>query len=71
MDFLKNEKRFDFLYGRKPFAELEYEVSYEENENVLTTTYLFPDGLKITNIATKYDNAYEWVNLSKKDLPLI
>ena len=62
MDFLKNEKRFDFLYGGKPFAELEYEVCYEENENALTTTYIFPDGLKITNIATKFDNAYEWVN---------
>ena len=57
MDFLRNEKRFDFLYGGKPFAELVYEVHYEENENVLTTTYLLADGLKITNIATKYDNA--------------
>ena len=62
MDFLRNEKRFDFLYGGKAFAELEYKVSYEENENVLITTYVFPDGLKITNISTKYDNAYEWVN---------
>ena len=62
MDFLRNEKRFDFLYGGKAFAELEYEVSYEENGNVLTTIYLFSDGLKITNIATRYDNAYEWVN---------
>ena len=62
MDFLRNEKRFDFLYGGKAFAELEYKVSYEENENMLKTTYLLADGLKITNIATKYDNAYEWVN---------
>ena len=62
MDFLRNEKRFDFLYGGKAFVELEYEVHYEEKENVLTSTYVFQDGLKITNIATKYDNAYEWVN---------
>ena len=62
MDFLRNEKRFDFLYGGKAFAELEYSVHSEENENVLITTYVFPDGLKITNISTKYDNAYEWVN---------
>lgn len=62
MDFLRNEKRFDFLYGGKAFAELEYSVHSEENENVLITTYVFSDGLKITNVSTKYNNAYEWVN---------
>ena len=62
MEFLKNQKRFDFLYGGKPFEELTYEVSQTEEGNVLTTTYLFQDGLKITNIATKHGEAYEWVN---------
>ena len=62
MEFLKKNRRFDFLYGGKAFEELEYEVSQKEEGNVLTTTYLLPDGLKITNIATKFDNAYEWVN---------
>lgn len=62
MEFLKNQKRFDFLYGGKPFEELTYEVSQIEEGNVLTTTYLFEDGLKITNIAKKHGDAYEWVN---------
>lgn len=62
MNFLKNNPRFDFLYGGKSFAELEYQVTQTQNENMLTTVYCFTDGLKITNIATKYENAYEWVN---------
>ena len=62
MEFLRNQKRFDFLYGGKPFEELTYELSQTQEENVLTTTYLFQDGLKITNIATKHGDAYEWVN---------
>ena len=62
MEFLKNQKRFDFLYGGKSFEELTYEVSQTEEGNVLTTTYLFQDGLKITNTATKHGDAYEWVN---------
>lgn len=62
MEFLKGQKRFDFVYGGKPFEELDYEVFQKEEGNVLTTTYIFSDGLKITNIATKYGEAYEWVN---------
>ena len=75
MEFLKKEKRFDFLYGGKPFAELEYEVSQTKAENVLTTTYFFKDGFKITNIAKKYGTAYEWVswfeNTGEKDTEII
>ena len=62
MDFLKKQKRFDFLYGGIPFSELEYEVCRKEEGDVLTTEYVFADGLKITNVATKYGDAYEWVN---------
>ncbi len=62
MEFLKNNRRFDFLYGGKSFSELDCTITQTENENVLTTTYGFADGLKITNIATKYGDAYEWVN---------
>jgi len=62
MEFLKNNRRFDFLYGGKSFANLDCKITQTQNENILTTVYCFADGLKITNIATKYENAYEWVN---------
>lgn len=62
MEFLKDNRRFDFLYGEKPFSELDCNMVQTENGNVLTTTYTLLDGLKITNIATKHDDAYEWVN---------
>lgn len=62
MNFLKTGRRFDFLYGEKPFAELDCNMVQAESENVLTTTYTFSDGLKITNIASKHGDAYEWVN---------
>jgi len=62
MEFLKNNRRFDFVYGGKPFAELSYETHQTEDGDTLTTVYTLPDGLKITNIATKHGDAYEWVN---------
>ena len=62
MEFLKNNRRFDFLYGGTAFSALDCTTEQTENENVLTTTYTFADGLKITNVAKKYGDAYEWVN---------
>lgn len=62
MDFLKNNHRFDFLYGETSFSKLEYKTIQTEGENELTTEYFFADGLKITNIAKKRGVAYEWVN---------
>lgn len=62
MEFLKNNRRFDFLYGGKPFAELQFEITQEESGNTLTTEYMLLDGLKVTNVATKYGDSYEWVN---------
>ena len=62
MDFLKNNRRFDFLYGDTPFSKLECQVMQTEGENELTTVYSFADGLKITNMATIHGDAYEWVN---------
>ena len=62
MDFLKNNRLFDFLYGGNPVSELRYELVQTETENGLTTVYTFDDGLKITNVATKYGDGYEWVN---------
>lgn len=62
MEFLKNNRRLDFLYGDKPFKELSCEKQQTQAGNVLTTVYILPDGLKITNVAIKYENAYQWVN---------
>jgi len=62
VDFLKNNRLFDFLYGGKPISELRYELVQTETENGLTKVYTFDDGLKITNVATKYGDGYEWVN---------
>ena len=62
MDFLKTNRRFDFLYGETPFSKLECQVMQTEGENELTTVYSFADGLKITNMATIHGDAYEWVN---------
>ena len=62
MNLLKEQKRFTFTYGDTPFEELNYHTSQTETENTLTTVYTFDDGLKITNIATKHGEGYEWVN---------
>lgn len=62
MEFLKNNRRFDFLYGETPFSKRECQVVQTEGENELTTVYSFADGLKITNMATIHGDAYEWVN---------
>lgn len=62
MEFLKNNRRFDLLYGGTSFSELNYEVTQTEGVNELTTVYTLADGLRITNIATKNGDAYEWVN---------
>ena len=55
MNFLKNNKRFSFNYNGKSIWEMPYKTELEETENTLTTVYYFHDGLKVTNIAKKYD----------------
>lgn len=64
MEFLKKNKRFSFKLDGKNAWECIYETEIIENENALTTIYKFDNGLKITNIAKKYEkyDAYEWVN---------
>ena len=64
MEFLKNNKRFSFVIGETNAWDTPYDVSFSENGNELTTVYVFQNGLKVTNIAKKYDDfdAYEWVN---------
>ncbi len=63
MDFLKNNKRFSFMYGDKPFWDLNPYVKAAENGNSIEIEYTLPDGLKVTNIAKAYPDfdAYEWV----------
>ncbi|NMP38252.1 MAG: alpha-galactosidase [Clostridiales bacterium] len=64
MDFLRNNRRFDFLYGGKELCECEVAVSSTVPGNELVTVYAFADGLRVTNIAKKHEKygAYEWVN---------
>ena len=62
MEFLKNNHHFKFLYGGISFLELSCEITQTEGANGLTTVYTLADGLKVTNIASKNGDAYEWVN---------
>ena len=75
MEFLKNQIRFHFLYNGIPFTEHNYTVTQTETANTLTTIYTFCDGLRITNIAKKHGDAYEWVNMleniSDKPTPIL
>lgn len=62
MELLKNNIRFEFKYDGVPVSELEYTRELYEQDSTLKTVYTFAKGLRITNIAKKYENAYEWVN---------
>lgn len=64
MEFLKSNKRFSFKIDNKNAWETNYEKEEFENGCELTTVYNFESGIKITNIAKKYDDfgGYEWVN---------
>ena len=64
MEFLKKNERLSFLYGGEDAFSQNFSKQIEEKGNEIVTTYLFEDGLKVTNIAKKYPeyDAYEWVN---------
>lgn len=64
MDFLEQDRKFDFCYGEIPFRDCSFTVTKSEEGNTVTTVYLFSDGLKVTNITKKYEEfgALEWVN---------
>lgn len=64
MKFLKDNRRFGFLYDKKQLDECNFKVEIQEKDNDLIMVYTFDDGLKVTNIAKKIDKfgAYEWVN---------
>ena len=55
MVFLKNNRRFRFLYNGKEITDADYTVTQTEEENQLTSVYAFADGLKVTNIAIRHE----------------
>ena len=64
MEFLKNNKRFSFKLGGMNAWDSDYKSEVTSIGNEVTTVYQFGGGIKITNVAKKYDkyDAYEWVN---------
>lgn len=64
MNFLEKNKRFSFLYNKKNAWDSEYSAQISVNGNTVTAIYDFEGGLRITNIAKKYEKfgAYEWIN---------
>lgn len=64
MNFLKDNRRFSFKIGGVDAFLTEHNTEVTENGNTLTTVYSFQNGLKVTNIAKRYEKfgAYEWVN---------
>ena len=64
MDFLKNNRRFSFKLGGADAWDSDYKYEVTSIGNEVATVYQFGGGIKITNIAKKYDkyDAYEWVN---------
>lgn len=55
MKFLKANKRFSFKLGDKNSWDLNYKSEIKEDGSTLITTYYFEGGLKVTNIAKKYE----------------
>lgn len=64
MEFLTKNKRFSFLYNEKNTWDCKYSETSSTDGDTVTTVYDFENGLRITNIAKKYEKfgAYEWIN---------
>ena len=64
MEFLKSQPRFSFKLNGVDMKELSFTVTESADGGSLCTEYTFEGGLKITNVAKKYEKygAYEWVN---------
>lgn len=64
MDFLKNNRRFSFKLDGADAWDTPYTVERSENGTQVVTVYTFDGGLRITNVAVKYEKygVYEWVN---------
>ena len=73
MNFLRNNKRFSFKLNGENAWDLPFKSETVEEKNTLTTVYQFENGIKVTNIAKKYDKygVYEWVNYfeNTSDMP--
>ena len=67
MNFLKENKRLSFKLNGENAWDLDFKSEVMEEGNTLTTIYQFKNGLKVTNVAKKYDKygAFEWVNYFK------
>ncbi len=64
MNFLTEQKRFSFKLDGEDCWGLPYRKEIRKEGNEVISAYTFENGLKITNIAKKYEKfgAYEWVN---------
>lgn len=62
MKSILQQKRFDFSYNGVPFSKIPCSITETQKENRLITCYTLPDGLKITQTLTWYEEACEWVN---------
>ena len=64
MKLFENQKRFSFLLDGKDGFSFPHTVRVKTQDNITETVYDFECGLRITNIAKKYDDfgGYEWVN---------
>ena len=64
MNFLKENKRFSFKLGGVSAWDLEHKCESVESGCEITTTYVFEGGVKVVNVAKKYEkfDAFEWVN---------
>lgn len=77
MLFLKEQLRFSFKLDGVPVSNLSYQKKERTEDGKWITEYLFEGGLKITNVAKKYEKygAYEWVNylenVSDKDTGIL
>lgn len=77
MEFLKNNKRFSFLYDGKNIWDFDLKKNIQEDKNEIVIEYILNDELKIVNRAKKYADfdAYEWVtwfeNISDKPTGII
>ena len=73
MNFFKNNKRFSLKLNGENAWDLNFKSESTQIGSTLTTVYLFDNGIKITNVAKKYDKygAYEWVNYfeNTSDMP--
>ena len=64
MEFLKNHRKFDLIYGQKSIWDSEPVSAVTVSATEIVATHVVEERLRVTNIAKKYERfgAYEWVN---------